>query len=142
MSTLDHGFIISRRIFTSSLWFIRYTTVFLWILEIYIIFLHLYHAMFTGCCLHSGTTILPLLAKKWRMHFAIWCTITSWRKYYAGATLNLPCNSLTKCAMLKQIRRLLELFPMILSPGVYDHWQKYLLDRRKICMKCDVHWRY
>ena len=41
--------------------------------------------------------------------------------------------------MLKRIRRVLELFAMTLFPGVYGHWQKYLLDRRKVCMNCDVH---
>ena len=35
----------------------------------------------------------------------------------------------------------LELFSMFLFPGVYDHWQKYLLDRCtcKISMNYDVH---
>ena len=28
---------------------------------------------------------------------------------------------------------------MTLLPGDYGHWQKYLLDRRKICMNCEVH---
>ena len=28
---------------------------------------------------------------------------------------------------------------MFLVPGVFGHWQKYLLDRHKICINCDVH---
>ena len=28
---------------------------------------------------------------------------------------------------------------MTLFPGVGGHWQKYLLDRRKKCMNCEVH---
>ena len=28
---------------------------------------------------------------------------------------------------------------MISFPGVYGHWQQYLLDKRKICMNCNVH---
>ena len=28
---------------------------------------------------------------------------------------------------------------MIFFPGVYGHWQKYLLERRIICMNCNVH---
>ena len=28
---------------------------------------------------------------------------------------------------------------MIIFPGVYGHWQKYLLDKHKICINCDVH---
>ena len=60
LSTLDYGFIMSRRIFQSTLCFIGYTTILLWILEKVLYFLRLYHATFTGCCLRSGTTILPL----------------------------------------------------------------------------------
>ena len=74
LSTLDHGFITSGRIFRPTLWFIRYTTKFVWILEIYFSF----HATLIRCCLHFGSKILPpLLARKWRIHFAIGCTITS-----------------------------------------------------------------
>ena len=36
LSTLDHGFIMSRRTFRSALCFIGYTTIFLWILEIFL----------------------------------------------------------------------------------------------------------
>ena len=60
LPTLDHGFIMSRRILKSTLCFIGYTIFY----SILFYFLRLYHTMFTGCCLCSGTTILlPLLAK-------------------------------------------------------------------------------
>ena len=46
LPTLDHGFITSRRIFRSTPCFIGYTTIFLWILEIYFIFMSQLHDVY------------------------------------------------------------------------------------------------
>ena len=76
LSTLDHGFITSKRIFKSILCFIGYTTIFLRILEIYFIFYISITQCLPGaaCTRHYNPSTT---GKKWCVHFAIGCTIIS-----------------------------------------------------------------
>ena len=50
---------------------------------------------------------------RYQMYYYLLARVLRWSK------VNSPHNSLTKCATLERIRKVLELFPMILFPGVY-----------------------
>ena len=116
LSTLDHEFITSRRVFRSTIHFVEYTTIFLWILEMYFIF----YVCITRHLLGTACTPALQFFHYWQRNdkhpFRYWmhCYLLAWILCWSY-TLILPCNWRTKCAVLNWICRALGPFPMFYS---------------------------